>query len=413
MVRFKDLKTSEEVRAYLLDIINRTLRSDKDACLYHYTNITSVYKIMESGYICLGSTQKMNDYLEGEFIETVDGHHKVYFSCFSRAEENLAMYKMYAPNPNGAMMVFPLSLAQEMINGLPDTGKDKKRVPIVHNYDLTDRTTSACLYWAAVAYKDLHSNTLRINNYKNDAIDNPLEAKELAGFVKLHGWEYEKEVRLIANVSDDLQEDDKIAVRLPKGYIKKMRIITGPGFDKIIHRTKIAKLKRMGAIIHDSEYDALVDLGGSFENDAEKRIHDLEQENEELKNIITAYKDNIGELRDADNNIHRKKYKDLIDKARYILSYNANIYTNVVLDPDEEHNRASRELRSIGVSFEVFAKSLPNEVQGIPSINNLIEVSRQFIGLSNGVYIYKGGDIGRRLDENERRVEIIEKILGM
>jgi hypothetical protein len=52
----------------------------------------------------------MNDFFEGEIIKSIQGTGTHFFTCFSRAEENMAMYKMYAPSPNGAMLKISYSL---------------------------------------------------------------------------------------------------------------------------------------------------------------------------------------------------------------------------------------------------------------------------------------------------------------
>ena len=411
---FKDLKTPEEIKAYLLDVIDRTLKQNKDACIYHYTDFTTIYKIISSGYIWLGSTQQMNDFFEGSFIEEADGRYTTYFACFSKAEENLAMYKMYAPNPNGAILVIPLSIAQSMIDELPETADHKKILPIVRNNIITTDTTQAHVYWAAVAYKELHGDTLRLNNQKNENIDDPLQINELAGFIKLHGWEYEKEVRLVAHIFNELTDEEKVAVKLPTGYRNKIRIITGPAFDKIIHRGEVASLKRKKIPIHESEYDALVDLGGSLKNEDKKRIVELERTNEELKSKIKTLEEKIIENnQSADSEEYKRAYIQLRSQAIRVLALYADVYTNIIEDPDDLHENASKALRATGVEFEVFAKNKRYDSPEIPTIDDLLIVSGEFIGLSNNMYIYKGGDPGRLLDDNIRREEKIKEILGI
>ena len=111
--------------------------------------------------------------------------------------------------------------------------------------------------------------------------------------------------------------------------------------------------------------------------------------------------------------IYLSKYKELRDEAVYVLSFYANVYTNVVTEPDEAHEEASKKLRDIGVKFEVFATNESYSSSEIPSNADLKEVSREFIGLSNSMYIYKGGDIGRLIDANSRREEKIRSLLRM
>jgi len=285
LVAFKDLKTADEIKKYLLNVLSRTGGKNKNSIyLYHYTKLSSLTDILNTGFIWLGSTEKMNDYMEGEFINSVDGSNKLFFSCFSRTEENLAMYKMYAPSPDGAMMSISFALAQSIIEKLPKTTSGiGKQVRIVRDNTLTDETIEADVYWAAVAYKDLHTDLLKSETVVNRQIKNPLTNNKLAGFVKLYGWEYEKEVRLCASTIRPLEPNEKIAIPLPKGIEKSISIITGPGFDKSTSKKLLANLKRKGVSIHDSEYDALVDLGYHSVIFEAERIKELEAENRELQ----------------------------------------------------------------------------------------------------------------------------------
>ena len=287
MVAFKDLSTAQEIKAYLLKVLSRTGNRNKDtACLYHYTKISSLLSILSSGFFWLGSAEKMNDYLEGEFIQSVKSGNRLFFSCFSRAEENLAMYKMYAPGPSGAMMAVPFSTAQAIVDLLPKSANGSKLVRIVRDNKLTNETVEADVYWSAVVYKDLHTNLLVSETVVNNQMKNALTDPTLAGFVKLYGWEYEKEVRLCAVTARELQENERVAIPLTDEMIKKVSIVTVPGFDKKRHRGDLSKLRRMGVSVHDSEYDGLVDLG--FQ-DAD-RLELLEKENEALKKEIDRLK---------------------------------------------------------------------------------------------------------------------------
>ena len=65
--------------------------------------------------------------------------------------------------------------------------------------------------------------------------------------------------------------------------------------------------------------------------------------------------------------------------VKYVLSFYANVYTNVVTEPDEAHEEASKKLRDIGVKFEVFATNESYSSSEIPSNADLKEVSREFI----------------------------------
>ncbi len=320
MAAFKDITTPGEIQHYLLDILSRMAKNG-EKYLYHYTSFSSLAKIISSGYLWLGLSQSMNDYLEGEFIESADGSNRVYFACFSRAEENLAMYKMYAPAPDGAMMIVPLDMAHQMIDSLPDSKELNKMVNIVRDNKLTKETAPAFMHWSEVAYKDLHTDTLKTTGSSNSHIEKPLLVKALAGFVKLHGWEYEREVRLEAMLVNPVSDREKVAIKLPDDFSKNIEIVTAPGFNKALHQNEVSHLKRMGVRIHESEYDGLVDIVGSIDAEKNKRITELEMENAALRKRLGKpdLDNDPDEQRKAIHNVEIKQEleKELVDYSRF------------------------------------------------------------------------------------------------
>lgn len=106
---------------------------------------------------------------------------------------------------------------------------------------MTDEEVGIDVYWAAVSYKDLHTNLIKAGDVVNLNIKQPLNVPELVGYVKMYGWEYEKEVRLCVITSKPLKDNEKIAVKLPSDFLPC--IVTGPGFDTQKNRKKISVLK--------------------------------------------------------------------------------------------------------------------------------------------------------------------------
>ena len=388
MAGFGDCRKPQDIKKYLLDVISRGIKNGPAYMLYHYTSIDAVVSMIDTGYIWLGPTSQMNDYLEMEYIRSANSDRDRYFCCFSKTEENLAMYKMYTPSKDGVMIAISYETAREIIRLISESETGKKVAWIVRNKELTEETVEADIYWTDVCYKDLHSDVLKLSGKKNTHIKHPLVKPELAGFLKLYGWEYEKEVRLCADPERELNENERIAIPLPEKIESKIIVTTEPGFDKQRNRKKLSKLKRLGVTIRDSEYDALVDL--KFD---ESQKTEIEDENAE-KEII-------------------EEYRRLRRKALNTLGFYANVYTNIVTIPDEEHEQASKELRSIGIELQTFTSELARDLPKIPSRRELKDAGGEFIGLSNSMYIYKGGDFGRLLDDNIRRKERIEKILKL
>ena len=285
---FSDYKNPSEITDYLKKVLFRTGGKKSDVRLYHYTSLQSALAMIEGGSMWLGSIDRMNDYLEGEFIQSTSGR-TLYFSCFSKVEENLAMYKMYAPAPDGVMLSISFSTAEELLSNIPGTEEGKRLVHIVRDGSLTDEQIEVDAYWAEVCYKDLHTDTLRVGTVKNENIRHPLTVEELAGFVKLYGWEYEKEIRLCAALDKPLENNERLAIKLPSDFDRETTITFGPGFDKTSNRGLVSRLRRLGIKTGESEYDALVDLGGALPKEARAsgdRIAQLEMENARLRGII-------------------------------------------------------------------------------------------------------------------------------
>ena len=242
MTSFSDLQTAKEVIEYQKKVLSRTGgRTAENACIYHYTNITSLTKMLDSRYMWLSPPDKMNDYLEYELLQAA-GLSDLYFSCFSRTNQNIAMFKMYASNPNGAMLSMSVADAKKMLAQKPR---------LVDGIDLKDEV-DADLYWIGVCYKNLETDTISTPGQMNRNIKKPL--KELSGAVKLSGWEYEKEVRLCGRKS--LSDGQRLAVKLPD----KLGVVLCPGFDRDKYRKELSYLKANGIDYELSQYDNWVRL---------------------------------------------------------------------------------------------------------------------------------------------------------
>lgn len=104
----------------------------------------------------------------------------------------------------------------------------------------------------------------------------------------------------------------------------------------------------------------------------------------------------------------QKNYKELLFEVSFALDYYANVYTDIVETVDERHEIASDELRKIGVKIKAFAVvEQPNNME------ELKEASGLFIGLSNSMYVYKGRDNSRLLEDNLKREDRIRELLRL
>ena len=290
-LRFEDMTNPRQIREYLKRVLDRPGMKKDEAMLYHYTSIKAVTSILDSGYIWLGSTANMNDYLENECLKPISS--QLFLTSFSKAEENMGMYKMYAQDPNGVIMKISFAAAEQIIKEIPRSTTGEQIVRIVRDNTLMDNQVEADLYWTAVCYKHLHSDMIIADSVKNLKIKHPLDEPELAGYIKLYGWEYEKEVRLCARTKTALAENEKVAVKLPDEI--KISIILGPGFDKVANRSDYAKLFRKGINVQSSAYEAWVNLSNK-ENKMLDPITDEEFE------AIIYNKDSYERLNETEKN---------------------------------------------------------------------------------------------------------------
>ena len=240
MIAFKNMVSADQVITFLRQVLSRTGgRAAEDAQLYHYTNIDNLISMLTSGYIWLTPSNGKNDYLETSLIKEA-GIQNLNYISFSRTNQNIAMFKMYAPQPDGVMISISHADAKLMLQQKPR---------IVEGECLSDET-NAELYWTGVCYKDLESKKILTPDQVNSRIVNPLTS--LAGAIKLSGWAYEKEVRLCA--SKRLYPGQKIAIKLPE----RLRVVLCPGFDLPTHTNQLAVLKMHDVSYNMSQYEGLL-----------------------------------------------------------------------------------------------------------------------------------------------------------
>ena len=189
MIAVKNMKKAEELRKYLLSPFSFTGGKKKqNAFLYHYASIEKLVSILKTGYLWLGSPKDMNDLLEYQLMRLDDSSNNLFYSCFSRAEENLAMYKMYADGEDGAVLCISFNTAELIVSNVQKNNEGKKTAYIVRDNTLTNETVDADIYWATVMYKDLHTNSLMSESVINKNISKPFSEKALSGLIKLYGW---------------------------------------------------------------------------------------------------------------------------------------------------------------------------------------------------------------------------------
>ena len=90
MKQFDKITKSAEMRDFLRDCLNRY---PDDMYLLHYSSIETVINILESGYFWLNDYNQMNDLFEKELLNQNDYDGNLFYMCFSKGDESLAMLK--------------------------------------------------------------------------------------------------------------------------------------------------------------------------------------------------------------------------------------------------------------------------------------------------------------------------------
>ncbi|WP_316607199.1 hypothetical protein [uncultured Ruminococcus sp.] len=107
-----------------------------------------------------------------------------------------------------------------------------------------------------------------------------------------------------------------------------------------------------------------------------------------------------------------QKYREIKQKIAYHLTYQARYYSDPALKVDkanrDELDKASNELRDIASELQGFIEIMPFIHIGIPSKNDLLETSKNLIGLSNGLFAWRSNkDI--QIEQNRKLVNDIRK----
>ena len=252
IMRFEKLDNSKQIKDYLTKVLSRTGgKNSKNSFLFHYSSIKAVCNIIDSGYLWLSSTDDMNDIFEMNHVQKMIDM-PLYFISFSKNEENMGMYKMYSPDKDGAILYISYEDARKI------TEKEKQDLYIVRDNKITDELVRADVFWSEVAYKNLKDDTIRVGGVYNKRIKYPLKDIELTGYIKLHGWEYEKEVRLFAKIDKMIKKNEKVALKLPHGI--KYNIITSPHFDENLYINEKDILASNNVVITNSSYKGFVNI---------------------------------------------------------------------------------------------------------------------------------------------------------
>lgn len=260
MTAFSKYDNPKDVSRFLIKSINRRNKAANKMFIYHYSDIDSIVSMVKKREIWLGNPMGMNDLLEKQMLVNANINGRIFFTSFSKAKENIAMYRMYPGKKNdlssGAMLQITYAYADRMIT---ESGSEFTIIKSVDKDNwIENGSASGLLYWSSVCYKNPTSNFIRVNTVNNNKLDDPLNSPVLCGQIKINGWEYEKEVRIIAKTDVKLDDSEKLCLKLPSFTHSDISVVLCPGFDKLKNDKLLSQLYQMDIDYKESYYNGLM-----------------------------------------------------------------------------------------------------------------------------------------------------------
>ena len=246
----------------------------------------------------------MNDPFETAVLTNQGLSKRLFYTCFTKVPESLAMYKLYGIDKNSVIIKISYSDLAKFItenNISNDHYSTVRQMKILRNNQSTNKYVSGELFFTAIGYIDPRSKELRTGTSINSHIKKPFLSSELAGKVKYNCWEYEEEVRLCAQLASDLDDNECLSVKVPENFDSMISIILCPGFDRVKNKRILMDLRMRDIDCQASVYDPLytdflsgkqIDVEYTEENisdDLEQQIIDMVLKGETIRNISNRY----------------------------------------------------------------------------------------------------------------------------
>lgn len=259
---FEACRTPEEVEQYLQMVLSRPSISKETTYVSRYTKIQYLVGMLKSEYMRLGPCDAMNDEFETAVLKRHGMLKKLFYACFTKADESLAMYKLYGIDGDSVILKISYSDLEKFVTQNIEADSKEKYAPyhqfrILHDNQMVNRFCQGKLFCTAVGYVNPLTNEIKSGTRKNCSITAPFNSPELAGKVKYKCWEYEDEIRLCGELSSDLAEKECIAVKLPKNFDSMISVILCPGFDQIKNKEYLLELRMRGIHYTTSVYDPI------------------------------------------------------------------------------------------------------------------------------------------------------------
>jgi len=237
---FSELATAQELYDYMQD------RPFGHKYFYHYTKVSIINLILKNREIWLSCVSGFNDKADGEQFGEEETQ-KYYSISFSTGDsENLALWYLYSGvGGNGGRIGFTCKkLLKSLDHGefyifeKTKTGTKKRPLhKLTRGVDMK-LTLGEVLYASeGRKYAGLRYNTM--TNYGRITNDTLKEYSKMAkGFCKDSIWYYEKESRLLLELSDEIfkklnhKKEYVVVWKLPETVVRSLRVMFAPEIEE-------------------------------------------------------------------------------------------------------------------------------------------------------------------------------------
>lgn len=171
---------------------------------FHYTGCDTLQRICDNGKLFLSPVAKMNDGKEAKMVPD-----NMFAACFSYGSaESVAMWNTYGiPRRDAVRLCFDGALMRRLLDGdfgpLKCQALNKDRTAICDIPPEKVKVTLVDIAYASVDGKYCRYRDRRCIVIDEKGRDQNLLGSKFAGYVKMEGWSYEREARLLLTVAED------------------------------------------------------------------------------------------------------------------------------------------------------------------------------------------------------------------
>lgn len=388
---FETCRTPEEVKQYLQMVLTRPSGKKETTYVFRYTKIKYLIDMLKTGYMRLGPCADMNDDFETAVLKRHGVLRKLFYACFTKVDESLAMYKLYGIDQDS--VIFRISYADlEKFITEDATDSGEKYAPF-HNFRvLRDNkpveglTCQGKAFCTAVGYYDPRKNVIKSVTKENNNIHGPFIKPELAGKVKYSCWAYEDEIRLCGETSNPLSDNECLSIKVPNDFDSMISVILCPGFDKSKNRELLFELRMRGINYSDSVYDPI--YSDFISSNPETKSNDESRKKTTGITEQINYPDTL-EIANKEVTNFQETYKTLKAATEYLLMIYESVCKNPLDKDDLGYVLIDNTLKDYANKFSELAPFAMKESADLPDSEELKEISGLLTELSNSFYPYR------------------------